>query len=225
MRSTKGRAVVCAIAGLIAIAIGVIVAVSGSSETRDLSHATESSAATTATTESTPQGCSTSAQCAEEGANGAAGEASGTATQSRPKPTSTGATTPAPSETGTSVATALSITPGVQETGNSGTTAYGEGGCGPEQGQFWKAKLNQGELVTIVWGGPDSSATGLDIWPPGATNIHGSGEGRVTYQSTEGEDTEKHFTAPTTGVYPIVIDDSCGQAGEFHFTLTTRQPR
>jgi hypothetical protein len=99
--------------------------------------------------------------------------------------------------------------------------AYGEGSCGPEQGQFWQAALTQGDTVTIVWGGPNGSAMGLDIWPPGTTDIHGSDERRVTYASTEGDPTETTFTVPSTGVYPIVVDDSCGQAGPFHFTLTT----
>jgi hypothetical protein len=124
-------------------------------------------------------------------------------------------------ETGTSIATAFTIEPGVEENGNSGTVAYGEGSCGPEEGQFWQATLYEGEVATIVWGGQSGSAMGLDIWPPGTTEVHGSGEGRVTYASTEGEDTETTFTAPTTGVYPIVIDDSCGQPGKFHFRLTT----
>jgi hypothetical protein len=118
------------------------------------------------------------------------------------------------------VATARTIHPGVEQTGDSGTVSYGEGSCGPEQGQFWKAELQQGETVKITWGGPNGSAMGLDIWPPGTGEVHGSGDRRVTYASTEGEDTETTFTAPTTGMYPIVIDDSCGQPGTFHFTLT-----
>jgi hypothetical protein len=143
-----------------------------------------------------------------------------------PTPAVTTATEPstAPSkegESGTSVATARAITPGAEEEGNSDTVAYGEGSCGPEQGQFWKAMLHQGEEVTIVWGGPEGHAMGLDIWPPGTTDIHGSDERRLTYQSTAGEHNEKTFTAPTTGVYPIVIDDSCGSPGPFHFTLSS----
>jgi hypothetical protein len=168
--------------------------------------------ATTATTEPPPQSCGTPAECAAEGAAAAGGAPEATSTE--PQQESTGP--------GTSVASARAIVPGVKETGNSGTVAYGEGSCGPEQGQFWKATLKQGDLVTIIWGGPNGSAMGLDIWPPGTTEVHGSGEGRVTYQSTEGEHTEETFTAPTTGVYPIVIDDSCGHAGVFHFTLTTQ---
>jgi hypothetical protein len=147
-----------------------------------------------------------------------------------PTPTATTATETATTaqpeqanESGTSVATARAITPGAEEEGNSGTVSYGEGSCGPEQGQFWKAMLHQGEEVTIAWGGPEGHAMGLDIWPPGTTNIHGSDERRVTYQSTEGEHTEKTFVAPTTGVYPIVIDDSCGQPGPFHFTLSSER--
>ena len=134
-------------------------------------------------------------------------------------------TSPPASSLGTSVAAALPITPGIEETGNSGTVAYGEGSCGPEQGQFWKAALNRGDRVTIVWGGPNSSAMGLDIWPPGTTNINGSGEGRVASQSTAGEHTAETFTAPASGVYPIVIDDSCGSPGEFHFRLTAQRPQ
>jgi len=83
--------------------------------------------------------------------------------------------------------------------------------------------LHQGEEVTIVWGGPESHAMGLDIWPPGTGEVHGSGEGRVRYASTEGERTETAFVAPTTGVYTIVIDDSCGQPGVFHFTLSSER--
>jgi len=173
---------------------------------------------TTATTETAPPTCGTPAQCVEEGANAAGGESNTTPTEPQHEPTATAASAPQ----GTSVATALPIEPGVEETGNSGTVAYGEGSCGAEQGQFWKATLNEGEVVTIVWGGPNGSAMGLDIWPPGTGDVHGSGEGRVTYESTEGEHTEETFTAPTTGVYPIVIDDSCGAPGVFHFTLTTR---
>jgi hypothetical protein len=183
----------------------------------------ESPPATTATTESSPQSCGTPAECVAEGAAAASGEEPKTAsTEATPEPTASGASAPTPTGAGISVATAWTIVPGVEEGGYSGAVAYGEGSCGPEQGQFWKATLEQGDLVTIVWGGPNDSATGLDIWPPGTTEVHGSGEGRVTYQSTEGEQTEKTFTAPTTGVYPIVIDDSCGQAGVFHFMLTTR---
>jgi ThiF family len=122
-------------------------------------------------------------------------------------------------EAGTSVATAQTVEPGIEETGNSGTVAYGEGSCGPEEGQFWKATLTQGEMATIVWGGSGGSAMGLDIWPPGIGEVHGSGEGRLTYQSTKGEHTEDNFTAPVTGVYTIVIDDSCGAPGMFHFIL------
>jgi hypothetical protein len=126
------------------------------------------------------------------------------------------------SESGTSVATAIMIQPGEPEEGNSGTVAYGEGSCGPEDGQFWKVQLAKGEFVKIVWGGPDDHAMGLDIWPPGITDIHGSDRRRLTYQSTEGEESEWTFTAPTAGEYPVVFDDSCGNPGMFHFTLTTQ---
>ncbi len=173
---------------------------------------------TTSTTESPTATCSTPAQCLEEGANAASGESGTTSTSAPPPPGSGAQQSP---ETGTSEATALAIEPGAEESGNSGTVAYGEGSCGPEQGQFWQAALTQGDTVTIVWGGPNGSAMGLDIWPPGTTDIHGSDERRVTYASTEGDPTETTFTVPSTGVYPIVVDDSCGQAGPFHFTLTT----
>ncbi|HEV3323792.1 MAG TPA: ThiF family adenylyltransferase [Solirubrobacteraceae bacterium] len=127
-----------------------------------------------------------------------------------------------PPESGTSVATAKTIQPGEEEEGDSGTVAYGDGSCGPETGQFWKMSLHEGEEVKIVWGGPERHAMGLDVWPPGVSEIHGSGEGRVTYQSTSGEDNEAHFEASTTGSYTIVIDESCGNPGPFHFTLTTQ---
>jgi hypothetical protein len=141
-----------------------------------------------------------------------------------PRSTSTATPPASGAPQGTNVATALPVVPGIEETGDSGTVAYGEGSCGPEQGQFWKASLNRGDRVTIVWGGPSGSAMGLDVWPPGTTNIDGSGEGRVAYQSTAGEHTVETFTAPATGVYPIVIDDSCGSPGKFHFTLTAAGP-
>jgi hypothetical protein len=173
---------------------------------------------------------------------------SGSSSSSRPAPRSTGdakpvsstrASTPSPPSTttttanapssssgpGSSVATALSIRAGVEEEGNSGTAAYGVGSCGPEQGQVWKTRLTKGEHVAIVWGGENGHATGLDVWPPGTGEVHGSGEGRVTYQSTSGDPTTLTFIAPATGTYPIIIDDSCGNPGSFHFRLTTHSVR
>ena len=152
-----------------------------------------------------------------EGVNAAAGKDS-RSTQSEP---------PAPAtrsdKTGRSVATALPITPGAPEVANSGAVAYDKGRCGPEKGQFWKIALHQGEKVTITWGGPGIAAGGIDIWTPGITDIHGSDERRVTYQSTEGaEESELKFAAPTTGEYPIVIDDNCGRPVHINFILTIR---
>jgi curved DNA-binding protein CbpA len=156
-----------------------------------------------------------------------ANHASSDADTPRPSALSTTSTqaTPSSPSPGTSVTTALSVTPGIEEIGNSGTVAYGEGSCGPERGQFWKATLDRGDRVVIVWGGPNYSAMGLDIWPPGTTSIPGSGKGRVAYQSTAGAHTVETFTAPASGVYPIVIDDSCGSPGEFHFRLTAQRSR
>ncbi len=192
------------------------------------SPSTSESPATTAPTETPAPSCSTPAQCAEEGADAAAGEdanAESSETQSEPTATQASAT-PNPSEQapepGTSEATAQIIEPGVEEEGNSGTADYGEGSCGQEEGQFWQASLQEGDRVTIVWGGPNNSAMGLDIWPPGTTGISGSDERRVAYGSAQAEYSKTTFTAPTTGVYPIVIDDSCGQPGVFHFTLTVQ---
>ncbi len=185
---------------------------------------TSTTPTTTSPTTPTTESCGTPAQCVEAGANAAAGEPTPTATKptSPSDPSASAASKPPQHEqTGMTVATAKGIALGVQETGDSGTAPYGEGSCGPEQGQFWKVSLQEGDVVTIVWGGPNNSATGLDIWPPGTGEVHGSGDGRVTYASTEGEDTKTTFTAPSTGVYPIVIDDSCGQPGTFRFTLTT----
>lgn len=146
--------------------------------------------------------------------------ASTTATDSQPPPPK--ATEKTASRPGTSVATAMTIQPGAHEQGNSGTVAYGEGSCGPERGEFWKVALKQGQEVTIEWG-PPGTAMGLDIWPPGITDIQGSDDRRVTYQSTNGvEESQLEFTAPTTGEYPIVIDDSCGHPGVFYFVLGTR---
>jgi molybdopterin/thiamine biosynthesis adenylyltransferase len=145
-----------------------------------------------------------------------------TATDSQPPPPkATGKTTSRP---GASVATALPITPGVLEAANVGAVAYGNGPCGPEKGQFWKIALHQGQEFTIVWGGPiDAAMGGLDIWPPGITHIHGSDEHRLAHQSREGaEEEELKFMAPTTGEYPIVIDDSCGHPGTIRFTVAIR---
>lgn len=174
---------------------------------------TPSTPPTTESSESVPA-CNTPAQCVAAGVATATGEGSQSGATESSEAASSG------HQTGTSVPTARMIRPGVREAGDSGTVAYGEGSCGPEQGEFWKVALKRGDAVRIVWGGPDNSATGLDIWPPGTTDVSGSGEGRVTYESTEGEDTVENFVAPVTGVYPLVIDDSCGQAGVFHFTLT-----
>jgi ThiF family len=191
------------------------------------SNSNVSSTATT-TTKSSPPSCGSAAACAEEGADVAAGQKPPT-TQGESQSTTTtaeGSTAESTKEassttSGTSVATANEIQSGIEETGNSDAVAYGEGSCGPEQGQVWSVSLSAGELVKIVWGGENGSATGLDIWPPGTTEVHGSSEGRLAYASTEGENTETTFTPPMTGVYPIVIDDSCGHPGPFHFTLTT----
>lgn len=235
-----------AVVGTIMVVIGIVVVAGGGNgkprpiyrtTTVTTTTTTEASPPTTSTESSSESGststeseptptCHTPAECAAAGAAAAAGE---------PEPPPTHTTSSAPSsspqagsssnEDGTSVATARTIQPGVQEAGDSGTVGYGEGSCGTEQGQFWKAELRQGETITIIWGGPNDSAMGLDVWPPGTGEVYGSGEGRVTYASTAGEDTETTFTAPSTGVYPIVIDDSCGQPGPFHFTLTRHSAR
>jgi hypothetical protein len=122
---------------------------------------------------------------------------------------------------GTSVRTAKRIRRGVKTIGDTGTVAYGSGSCGPEEGQFWKARLKAGEQVTILWGSSDETVTGLDVYPPGTHGITRSDDRRVTYQSIAGDPTKLTFTAPRTGMYPIVFDDSCGSPGPFHFVLIT----
>jgi hypothetical protein len=122
---------------------------------------------------------------------------------------------------GTSFRTAKRIRRGVETIGDTGTVAYGSGSCGPEEGQFWKARLKAGEQVTILWGSGAGTVTGLDVYPPGTHKIEGSDDRRLTYQSIAGDPTKLTFTAPKTGVYPIVFDDSCGSPGPFHFVLIT----
>jgi hypothetical protein len=126
-----------------------------------------------------------------------------------------------PRPSGTSVRTAKRIRRGVRTIGNTGTVAYGSGSCGPEEGQFWKARLRAGRRVTILWGSSHGTVTGLDVYPPGTRNIEGSDDRRLTYESIAGNPTKLTFTAPRTGVYPIVFDDSCGRPGPFHFVLIT----
>lgn len=123
--------------------------------------------------------------------------------------------------TGSSVRTAKRIIRGVRTLGNTGTVPYGSGSCGPEEGQFWKARLRSGERVTILWGSRSGTVTGLDVWPPRTRHIHGSDDRRLTYQSIARNPTKLTFVAPRTGIYPIVFDDSCGRPGVFHFILIT----
>jgi hypothetical protein len=122
---------------------------------------------------------------------------------------------------GTSVRTAKRIRRGVRTIGNTGTVAYGSGSCGPEEGQFWRARLKAGQQVAILWGSNDDTVIGLDVYPPGTHKIKGSDDRRLTYQSIGGDPTKLTFTAPRTGIYPIVFDDSCGSPGPFHFVLIT----
>jgi hypothetical protein len=136
-------------------------------------------------------------------------------------PTTPHRTTNPPRWDGTSVRTAKRIHRGVRTVGNTGTVAYGSGSCGPEEGQFWKARLKAGQRVTILWGSSDGTVTGLDVYPPGTHKIAGSDDRRVTYQSIVGDPTKLTFIAPRTGMYPIIFDDSCGSPGPFHFVLIT----
>jgi hypothetical protein len=122
---------------------------------------------------------------------------------------------------GTSVRTAKRIRRGVRTIGNTGTVAYGSDSCGPEEGQFRRARLKADQQVTIIWGSSDDAVTGLDVFPPGTHKIEGSDDRRLTYQSTGGDPTKLTFAAPRTGMYPIVFDDSCGSPGPFHFVLIT----
>jgi hypothetical protein len=122
---------------------------------------------------------------------------------------------------GKSVRTAKRIRRGVRMIGNTGTVAYGWGSCGPEEGQFWKARLKADQQAMILWGSSGGTVTGLDVYPPGTRKIEGSDDRRLTYQSIAGDPTKLTFTAPRTGMYPIVFDDSCGSPGPFHFVLIT----
>ena len=136
-------------------------------------------------------------------------------------PTSPRRSVKPPRLNGTNVRSAKRIRRGVRTTGNTGTIAYGSGSCGPEEGQFWKARLKSGQRVTILWGSSSDTVTGLDVYSPGTHRITGSDDRRVTYQSIAGDPTKLTFTAPSTGMYPIVFDDSCGSPGLFHFLLVT----
>lgn len=125
---------------------------------------------------------------------------------------------------GSSLAAALTVVPGQPTTGTTATTpynVYGGGSCGPEEGQYWLVSLTAGERLTITWESSGDFVTGLDIWPPGTTDYTISSSSRLGWYSIgSGGRQQSSFTAGTTGLYPIVFDDSCGQPGPYRFTAT-----
>ena len=131
---------------------------------------------------------------------------------------------------GSSIATALPVVLGQEESGDTGTTPYdqwdGGGSCGSESGEYWKVALTAGDQVTIDWGSSSDYVTGLDIWPPDTTdqNIESmASDERVAWFSI-GDDGQQQstFAVDASGDYVVVFDDSCGDPGPYQFSITAQ---
>jgi hypothetical protein len=128
---------------------------------------------------------------------------------------------------GTSIANAPLVQPGVQESGNTMTDATSQGseGIGRLSGcwndlEYWRLALTAGDDVQIS-GHAVSPGANLEIavFPPGTTsaniaNAAAVGDGLPPSRAL-------HFTATSTGSYPLVAGPNCydGTDGPFDFIV------
>jgi hypothetical protein len=131
---------------------------------------------------------------------------------------------------GSSIATAIAVTPGVQE---EGTTSGFLDTCGNEF-EFWTLQLKQGDHVKITWGKPAAVDT-LALWPAGTDdNSHDNGgclyaSGWSSHwapapvmsdsNSTPSTTRLSQTVVPADGSYPLLFLNTTGaNAGAFTFT-------
>jgi hypothetical protein len=129
---------------------------------------------------------------------------------------------------GTSIAGAPLVQSGVQESANTVTDATSQGseGIGRTSGcwtdlEYWRLPLVAGDDVLIT-GGAVSPGANLEIavFPPGTTNANIANASAVGDGLPLGRGL--HFTASSTGTYPVVAGPTCydGTDGPFDFVVT-----